>query len=84
MALRHCFDRHRRVIGDNTLEAQSRASDLAHKDYVTFIGNGVRRKSLTQAMADGPLAITPADTTWLKDSLARVEGEYFRGFWRGP
>jgi hypothetical protein len=84
MALRHCFDRHRRVIGDNTLEAQSRASDLAHKDYVTFMGNGVRHKSLTQAMADGPLAITPADTTWLKDSLARVEGEYFRGFWRGP
>ncbi len=72
--------------GPTTTESKrTRDQALANEEYGRFLAQGVKMKGLTQAMADGPFAITPSDTAWLTQILhPPVEGAPKRGFWSGP
>jgi hypothetical protein len=78
------YELHRPETTTPTLAQCTKAADLAHQDYATFLQHGVRRGCLTQAMADGPFALTSADTTWLQTSVARTEDDDPQGYWQGP
>ncbi len=70
-----------------TTTASKRTSNqvLAQVDYTAFLANGVRLKGLTQAMADGPFAITPSDTAWFAQILLPpAAGAPQLGFWSSP
>ncbi len=85
MALRFCYnslnpDR----IKTQTHDKRTLDQALAHQNYTSFLANGVTHKGITQAMADGPFAITAADTAWLKQGLASpAEGAPKIGYWTG-
>ncbi len=84
MALRFCYHAHNPGI-PATPTKRSIDQALAHQDYAAFLSNGLRLNGLTQAMVDGPFAITAADVAWLEQALLPpVEGRPKRGFWTGP
>ncbi len=68
---------------DCTPETRASAPARAHQSYATFLHNGIKEGGLTQAMADGPLALTPEDSTWLTATLELTPEERFKGFWTG-
>ncbi len=84
MALRFCY--HKQNPGPKTnQELRTLHMTLAHEEYAAFLANGVRLNCMTQAMADGPFALTAADTTWLTQSqIPRKEGDIVHGYWTGP
>ncbi len=88
MALRFCYYAHNH--GDPTTPTQRSINEaLAHQDYAGFLSDGLRLSArdpqgLTQAMVDGPLAITPGDVAWLSQALLpHVDGRPKIGFWGG-
>ncbi len=89
MALRFCYHAHNPGNDPATPTQRSIDKALTHQDYANFLSNGLRLSArdpqgLTQAMVDGPFAITPGDVAWLSQALLpHVEGQPKLGFWAG-